>query len=62
MNRTLRAMIAKYISQYGDNWDEYLPKLLFPFCTKCHDSTGESPFFLLYGRDAGLPEETLSTK
>ena len=55
-------MIAKYISQYGDNWDEYLPKLLFPFCTKCHDSTGESPFFLLYGRDAGLPEETLSTK
>uniref|UniRef100_A0A1X7UNW9 Integrase catalytic domain-containing protein n=1 Tax=Amphimedon queenslandica TaxID=400682 RepID=A0A1X7UNW9_AMPQE len=63
MNRTLRAMIAKYSSQYGDNWDEYLPKLLFAYRTKCHESTGESPFFLLYGRDAGLPgEEALSTK
>ena len=62
MNKTIRAMIAKYSSQYGDNWDEYLPKLLFAYRTKCHESTKKSPFFLLYGRDARLPgEEALST-
>ena len=36
--------------------------LLFAYRVKPHDSTGESPFFLLYGRDAHLPTETaLST-
>ena len=57
-----RAMIAKYSSQYGDNSDECSPRLLFAYHTKCHESTKESPFFLLYGRDARLPgEEALST-
>ena len=56
-NRTLRAMIAKHATKYGDNWDEHLPYLLFAYRTKPHESTGESPFFLLYGRDARLPCE-----
>ena len=56
-NRTLRAMIAKHAAKYGDNWDEHLPYLLFAYRTKPHESTGESPFFLLYGRDARLPCE-----
>ena len=62
MNKTIRAMIAKYSLQYGDNWDEYLPRLLFAYHTKCYESTMESPFFLLYERDARLPgEEALLT-
>ena len=62
MNKTIRAMIAKYSSQYRDNWDEYLPRLLFACHTKCQENTKESPFFLLYGRDARLPgEKALST-
>ena len=60
-NRTLRAMIAKYSAVHGSNWNEFLPRLLFAYRTKCHESTGESPFYLLYGRDARiLIEETLS--
>ena len=56
-------MIAKYSLQYGGNWNEYLPRLLFTYHTKCHESTKESPFFLLYGRNARLPgEEALLTK
>ena len=59
-NRTLRAMVAKYA---GSNWDEHLQYLLFAYRTKPHESTGESPFFLLYRRDARLPcESVLSTK
>ena len=50
-NRTLRALVAKH----GNNWDEYLPYLLFAYRTKPHESTGESPFFLLYGRDTQIP-------
>ena len=61
-NKTLRAMLAKYAAKYGANWDEHLNHLLFAYRTKPHESTGESPFFLLYGRDARIPcEEALST-
>ena len=56
-NRTLRAMIAKHTKKFGREWDVYLPQLLFAYCTKLHESTGESPFYLLYGRDAKLPTE-----
>ena len=61
-NRTLRAMIAKHAKKFGRDWDLYLPQLLFAYRTKPHESTGESPFYLLYGRDARLPTEAaLST-
>ena len=56
-NRTLRAMVAKHAEKFGTNWDEHLPYLLFAYRTKPHESTGESPFFFLYGRDARLPCE-----
>lgn len=62
-NRTLRAMVAKYTVKYGTDWDKHLPHLLFAYWTNPHESTGESPFFLLYGRDACIPcESVLSTK
>ncbi len=56
-NRTLRAMLAKYLGRFGANWDEHLPRLLFAYRTKPHESIGESPFFLLYGRDARIPSD-----
>ena len=58
-NRTLRAMLAKYAAKFGVNWNEHLHHLLFTYRTKPHESTGESPFFLLYGRDARIPCETM---
>lgn len=55
-------MLAKYAAKIGMNWDEHLHHLLFAYRTKPHESTGESPFFLLYGHDARIPcESTLST-
>ena len=55
-------MIAKSVDKFGVNWDEHLPHLLFAYRTKPHESTGESPFYLLYGRDARVPTEAaLST-
>ena len=51
-------MIAKYCDTYGTNWDVYLQRLLFAYRTKVHETTNESPFFLLYGRDARIPTES----
>ena len=54
-NRTLKKMLCKLVEKRGKNWDMLLGPVLFAYCTTPHDSTGESPFFLMYGRDARLP-------
>ncbi len=51
-NKTLRSMLAKHSRSFGDQWDIHLQQLLLAYRTKSHESTGESPFFLVYGRDA----------
>lgn len=52
-------MIAKHAKKFGRDLDRnlYLSQLLFAYRTKSHESTGESPFYLLYGLDARLPTE-----
>ena len=56
-NRTLTAMLAKTAERGGKNWDEKLPFVLFAYRASQQQSTLESPFFLLYGRDPRLPTE-----
>lgn len=43
-------------------WDECLPSALLAHCAYSSLSTGMSPFFLLYGKEACLPEERVLKK
>jgi hypothetical protein len=45
-----------------DDWDEQLPALLFAYHTSLHPTTGETPFFLMHGRDAVLPGDLLLSR
>lgn len=54
-NRMLTAMLAKTVERGGRDWDQRLPFVLFAYQQQ---STLESPFFLLYGRDPRLPTDT----
>ena len=47
-------MLAAYSNSNQTNWDLYLPLVLFAYRTSQHASTGESPFYLLYGREPRL--------
>ena len=58
-NKSIRATIAKHAQAHGPNWDLYLQHLLLAYRTKPHGSTSESPFYLVYGRDARLPTESV---
>ena len=56
-NSTLINMIAKCCEKSKD-WDKQLPYLLFAYRANVQDSTKESPFFLLYGRDPRIPSDS----
>ena len=57
-NSTLIEMVSKCCKVANHDWDQYLPHLLFAYRSSVQESTRESPFFLLYGRDPRLPTET----
>uniref|UniRef100_A0AAQ4PTP4 ribonuclease H n=1 Tax=Gasterosteus aculeatus aculeatus TaxID=481459 RepID=A0AAQ4PTP4_GASAC len=50
MNKTLKSMIRKFISEDERNWDNWLDPLLFAVREVPQASTGFSPFELLFGR------------
>lgn len=55
MNRTLKQMLAKVVKKNGKDWDELLGPVLFAYRTAPQASSGETPFSLVYGRDARVP-------
>ena len=57
-NRTLTDMLAKTSANDGKDWDRRLPYVLFAYRTSMQESTKESPFYLLHGRDPRLPTDT----
>ena len=61
-NRTLTDMLAKTVDHSGRNWDKRIPYVLYAYRTSMQESTKESPFYLLYGRDARLPTEAALAK
>ena len=60
-NRTLITMLAKTAKKGGRDWDKHLPYILFAYRASEQQSTRESPFFLLYGRDPRLPTKQALT-
>ena len=52
-------MLQKLVSKGGKDWDKKLGPVLFTYCTTPHSSSGETPFYLVNGRDPNLPS-TLS--
>ena len=44
-----------FVSKHQKDWDVFIPAALMVFRTSTNESTGESPFYLLYGREPLLP-------
>ncbi|KAL8610943.1 hypothetical protein ACOMHN_042560 [Nucella lapillus] len=54
-NRTLKEALCKVVNEEGNNWDRYIPGVLFAYHTSVHASTKCTPFEVMYGRKARLP-------
>lgn len=58
-NQTLKAMLKKFVSETGKDWDKWLPFLLFAYREVPQASTGFSPFELLYAHPVRGPLDVL---
>lgn len=56
VNRTIKTMIAQYLHNKHQQWDENLPELMFALNTARQESTGFSPAYLNFGRELILPK------
>ena len=57
-NRTLCEALAKTLED-EKQWDEHIEAVLFAYRTNKHSITKQTPFYMMYGREATLPiEET----
>ena len=58
-NRTLKCMLRKHAFNYGEQWDTYLPLVVWAYRNVPHEATREKPCFLLFGMDCCTPLESM---
>ncbi|CAF1432643.1 unnamed protein product [Rotaria sordida] len=59
VNRTLKPLIAIYAQQQHNSWDDEIQKLAFAIRTAVNETTGETPAFMMFGRDLRGPLDLL---
>ncbi|CAF1502254.1 unnamed protein product [Adineta steineri] len=59
VNRTLKPLIAIFAQQHPHSWDKELYKLAFAIRTSVNETTGDTPAFLMFGRDPRIPLDLL---
>ena len=54
-NRTLFMLLAMFASKNREDWDDLLPAVMMAYRSSAHESTGFSPFRLMFGEECTLP-------
>ena len=55
--KTLARSLSCLTQQYPAQWDELCDSVACAYRTSVHPATGETPFYMTYGRDAVLPQD-----
>ncbi|XP_035223897.1 uncharacterized protein LOC118196544 [Stegodyphus dumicola] len=58
-NKTLANMLSMYVDIEQENWDTILPFVTYAYNSAKQDTTGFSPFFLIYSRDIQTPLDVI---
>ena len=56
-NRTIQEIISSFVNDHSNNWDDVLDQAVFAYNTSIHESTGLSPYEMVFGREARMPIE-----
>ena len=58
-NRTLLNMLATTMAGHPGTWEDHTQKVLLAYNTSTQSTTGFSPFFMMFGREARLPVDLI---
>ena len=58
-NRTLLNMLSIAVMDDEHSWDLHLPTILLAYRTSIHETTGVTPFELMFGRQARVPDDVI---
>ena len=61
MNRTIISMLKALQAKEKSSWHKQLSKLAYAYNCTVHKSTGYSPHFLMFGREARMPVDAVFT-
>ena len=53
-NLTLLMMLAMFAGEHKDDWDDLLPSVMMAYHSSVHESTGFSPYRLMFGEECTL--------
>ena len=53
--RTLFMMLAMFPGEHHDDWDDLLSAVMMAYLSSVHESTGFSPYRLMFGEECTLP-------
>ena len=59
LNKSIVKILCKLIEERQRDWAAYVPKALLAYNSSVHDSTGYTPYRLMFGRGARLPIDTV---
>ena len=54
-NRTLLMMLEMFFGEHKEDWDDLLPPVMMAYRSSVHESTGFSPYRLMFGEECMLP-------
>ena len=55
MNRTINKYLSKVVTDHQRDWDKYLHLFLLAYRASVHETTGQSPAKIIFGRELRLP-------
>jgi transposase InsO family protein len=58
-NKSVLNMLTAFVSENGDDWDKYVPFCMMAHHTAVHQSTGVTPFSMMFGTQMRLPIDLL---
>ena len=59
LDKSLVKILSKLISDHRRDWADFVPEAVLAYNTSVHESTGFTPYRLMFGREAILPLDAL---
>ena len=59
-NQTLQIMLKSFVNKNRNDWDDHLPYLLMAYRASENESTGVTPFKMMFGREMSYPLDIMA--